>query len=313
MNKFALLPLFLFLFSGLNAQDRIISINHDTIYCSIISINNERIMYEVKNSDGSVNGGFMNLSKVAEYTRSPQTEINSKQAKLKSSKNKNIVENQWYLGLNIGGSTLPWYFDNIESTSEMPDYYNKLKSGFHISTSAHYMINGFMGVGAEYSFFNTNFSGSMPTEYNVSTFLMITEKYREYMNYLGPSVLFVQHPDAKRKFTFTESLSGGLLFFRLENQNTYSAINYSSYTDVTSNSLITGNSLSAKLGLSALYSLSRHVSVGFGGDFIWGSLKKADYETRGPNDNSSSEQNQELPNALILSRIDYSLVLRFRF
>jgi len=41
MNKFTLLPIFLLLFFSTKAQDRIISINHDTIHCTIVSMNNE--------------------------------------------------------------------------------------------------------------------------------------------------------------------------------------------------------------------------------------------------------------------------------
>lgn len=313
MNKFALLPIFLILFFGTKAQDRIVSINHDTIYCTIASINNERIRYEQKNKDGSVTGKFMNLSQVAEYTRSPQLETNSKPRKLKTPKHVIVPENLWCLGLNIGGSTMPWYFDNVESTSAMSDYYNKLKTGLHINTSAHYMINSFLGVGAEYSFFNTNLSSSMPSEYSTSIFLMVSEKYREYINYLGPSALFVQHLDLRRKFILTESLSAGVMFIRLENQSTYPNVNYSGYSDVSTNSLLTGNSLSAKLGLSAEYRLLHNLSFGLGGDFIWGSLKKASFESRGQNNTSSSTQNQELSNALNLSRIDYSLVFRYQF
>jgi len=312
MNKFALLPIFLILFFSTKAQDRIVSMNHDTIHCTIISINNERIMYELKNKDGSVTGKFMNLSKVAEYTRTPQPDNNSQPRKLKKSNPLNVPENLWYMGLSFGGSTMPWYFDNLESTA-MPDYYNKLKTGFQINTSAHYMITGFLGVGAEYSFLNTGFSGSMSTEYSPTIFLMASEKYRQYINYLGPSVLFLQHLGVRRKFKLRESLSAGALFIRLEGQSTYPNVDYSGYTDVTNNSLLTGNSLSAKLGLGAEYRLDRNVSVGLGGDFIWGLLKKANLESRGSNNYSTSTQNQELPNPIILSRIDYSFVLRYQF
>ena len=314
MNKFSLLPIFLFLFFGAKAQDRIVSMNHDTIHCTIVSINNERIRYEQKNNDGSVTGKFLLLSEVAEYTRSAQLGNNSKQHKLRIFKPVVAPENAWRLGLNIGGSTMPWYFENVESTSEMPDYYNKLKTGFHINASGHYMINRSMGVGAEYSFFNTSFSGSMPIQYSPTTFLMVSEKYRQYIHYLGPSVLMVQHLGVRQKFSISESLSAGALFIRLENQTTYPNVgNYGGYTDVTNNSLLTGIALAAKLGLSAEYSLSRKVSVGLGGDFIWGSLKKATTEMKGSNNTSSSTENQELPNALNLSRIDYSLVLRYHF
>lgn len=313
MNKFTLLPIFLLLFFSAKAQDRIISISHDTIHCTILSINNESIRYELKNKDGSAVGKFMNLSQVAEYTRYPQLENNSKPRKLKTSETANVSENLWCLGLNIGGSTMPWYFDNTQSSDAMPDYYNKLKTGFHINTSAHYMITGFLGVGAEYSFFKTSISGSMPSQYSTSMFLMASEKYHQYINYLGPSVLLVQHLDMRRKFILSESFSVGAMFMRLENQNTYPNVDSSGYSDVTNNSLFTGNSLSAKLGLIAEYRLYRNVSVGLGGDFIWCSLKKAKFESRGSNDNNSSTQNQELANALNLSRIDYSFVLRYHF
>ena len=313
MNKFALLPFLLILFLSTKAQDRIITMNHDTIHCTIKSLNNESIRYELKNRDGSITGKFINLTQVAEYTRLVQQENNRKALKQKTSKPLNVSENQWCLGLNIGGSTMPWYFDNIQSTTAMPDYYNKLTTGFHINTSAHYMITGSLGLGAEYSFFDTSSDGSMQTQNNQSTFLMIREKYRQYINYLGPSVLLVQHIDTRRKFTLSESLSGGLLFIRMEDQATYPTVDNSGYTDVTNNSLMTGNSLSAKFGLTAEYRVNRDVSVGVGGNYIWCLLKKASFESRGPNNTSSTTKNQELPDAMNLSRIDYSLVLRYHF
>ena len=137
-------------------------------------------MYEQKNRDGSVTGKFMNLSKVEEYTRSPQLENNFKLRKLKTSRPVNVPENVWCLGMNIGGSTMPWYLDNIQSSAAMQDYYNKIKTGFHINTSAYYMINGSFGVGAEYSFFNSSFNGIIQSPYSTSIFLMIPEKYQQY-------------------------------------------------------------------------------------------------------------------------------------
>lgn len=55
------------------------------------------------------------------------------------------------------------------------------------------------------------------------------------------------------------------------------------------------------------------MSVGVGGDFIWALLKKASIETRGSNDYSSSTEDQELSDPMNLSRIDYSIVLRYKF
>ena len=312
MNKFALLSFFLILFFSTKAQDRIINMNHDTIHCTILSINNESIRYELKNRDGSITGKYIKLSQVEEYTRSAQQETNRKPLKMKTPKPVNIREKEWCLGLNIGGSTMPWYFDNVQSSATVPDYYNKLTSGFHINTSAHYMITGSLGLGAEYSFFDTSSDGSMQTQYNQSTFLMIRENYRQYINYLGPSVLLVQHIDTRRKFTLSESLSGGLLFIRMEDQGIYPTVDNTGYTDVTNNSLMTGNSLSAKFGLTAEYRLDHNISIGVGGDYLWCSLKKASFESKGSNNNSSSSK-QDLSEAMKLSRIDYSFVLRYHF
>jgi hypothetical protein len=313
MNKFALLPFFLVLFYSAKAQDKIISMTHDTIHCTILSISNERILYELKNNDGSVTGKFMSLSQVEGYSRSQLTAENSKMRKLKTPKPAYIPENPWCLGLNAGRSAMPWYFDNIQSSSAMPDYYNKLKTGFHINANAHYMIKSFLGLGVEYSFFKTSTSGSMQVEYPSSVFLMESEKYRLYTNYLGASVLFQQHLDAHRKFILSESLSAGVLFIRMENQSTSPNASQSGYNDISNNMLLTGNSFSGKLGLTAEYRLFEAVSVGLGGDFIWCSLKKASFESKGSNNYSSSSDKQELSNPMKLSRIDYSFVLRYYF
>jgi hypothetical protein len=300
MNKLVLLPFFLLLFFSAKAQDKIISINHDTIHCTVLSISNDCILYELKNNDGSVTGKSIPLSQVAEYSSSYQPGEKSEIDKL-------------CLGLNIGRSTMPWYFDDYQSSSAMPDYYNKLKTGFYISASAHYMVKSFLGLGVEYSFFKTSTSGRMPSESYSSIILMESEKYRHYINYLGASVIFQQHLDAQTKFTLSESLSAGLMFIRLEYQNTYPNVSQSSYNDISNNMLLTGNSFSGRFGLSIEYRLFKAVSVGLGGDFIWCSLKRASFESKGSNNYNYSVDNQKLSNAMKLSRIDYSFVLCYYF
>ena len=314
MHKSALLTCFLFLFLSLStkAQDKIISIHQDTIHCKIVSINNECIVFELKNKDGSVTGKIMNLSQVAEYSRSSQPVHDSKSSERKLLRSVNVPDNFWCFGLSGGGSTMPWYFDNLQ-VSNMPDYYAKLKTGFHINASAHYMMDGFWGLGAEYSFFNKSFSGSMPVQYSQSLYIVTQEKYRQYINYVGPSVLFVQQLGLRRKFMLSESFSAGALFVRLENQATYQNVDNSGYTDVANNSLFTGNTFSAKFGLNAEYRVDSKVSVGLGGSYVWALLKKASFESRGSNNHSSSSENEELSPAMDLSRIDYSIVLRYKF
>jgi hypothetical protein len=301
MNKFALLPFSLLLFFSAKAQDRIVSINHDTLHCRIISVDNAGILYELKNNDGSVTGKFMPLSQMEEYDRSPQPE-------------KIPEKHEMCLDLSIGGSSMPWYLDNYESYYGMPDYYDKLKTGYHINASAHYMIKRFLGLGAEYSFFNSGTSGSVQqSSYSMSVYSTVSEECRMYVNYLGASVLFQQHPDAQRKFILSESLSGGVVFIRMENQVTSPSYNSYSYTDIASNRLLTGTSFSGKFGLSAEYRLFQAVSLGLGGDFIWCTIKKASYESKGTNNYNSSKDKEKLENPMKMSRFDYSFVLRFYF
>lgn len=312
MNKFVLLPLFLLLFFTAKAQDKIISIKLDTIHCEIVSISNDRIFYELKKDDGSVAGKSISLSQVSEYLTSDQSGKKSKMSKQESS----MPDNPLCLGLNAGWSTMPWYLDNYEAFSALPDYYNKLETGIHINASAHYLFNSFLGLGVEYSFFETSSSGSIPSEYYPSAFLISSEEYHLYANYLGASILFQQHPDAQQKIVISESLSAGVMFLRMEYQYVYPSpgvIQSTSYTDITNNMLLNGNSFSGKVGLTAEYRLSEAVSVGLGGSFIWSLLKKASLESKETDSSNYSVNDQELSDAMKLSRIDYSIVLRYYF
>lgn len=312
MNRFALLPIFLLLFSSLKAQDKIISTTHDTIQCRIVSIDNERILYEVKGKNGSVTGKFIDLSQVANYTRSPTSNNNTKQHLQRRTRPVIVPDHVWNLRLNVGKSTMPWYLDNIQVVNSMQNYYNKLKTGYHLNSSVIYMTTNNLGFGLDYSFLYSSFNGSIQTPIATSMYVTTTERFNQYIHFFGPTAIFQQNIDVNRKFTFSESVSVGALFIRMEDQNTYPIIDQSSYTDFTVNTLLTSFSLAAKIGITAEYRLSQNVSVGYGAGFIYGSFKKANLEMRDSN-TSISLKNQELSNALNVSRFDYSLVVRYRY
>lgn len=313
MKKLVLLPFIIILSVTIHAQDKIISINHDTIQCLILSINNDRILYELKNKDGSVIGKFLPLSQVSEYSRAQLLEKKTKLLNVETAKFKYIPEYNFQLGLNIGHSKMPWYFDNYNSSSAMPDYYNKLKTGFHLNANAYYMFKSFFGFGLEYSFLQTKSSGYSLKGYSSSIYITEYEKICQYINYLGASVLFQQHLDVNRKFILSESLSAGFLFIHLENQTTSPYITYSDYKDYRNNSLLTGNKFSGKFGLTAEYKILKNLAIGLGCDFIWGTLKKASFDSRGTNNYNYSINKQELANSIKLSRFDYSFVFHYYF
>jgi hypothetical protein len=310
MKKFSLISCFLLLLLSAKAQDKIITLKRDTIHCTIKSVGNDMILYELENNDGSVTGRYISVYEVAEYSRSSHP---LKLGRARTPMIENLPENPWCLGLNAGFSAMPWFLDSFESSAVMPGYYKKLKTGFHLNAGAHYMIREFFGLGAEYSFFMTGTSGSVPTEYSPSFFLMGSEKSRVYINYPGVSVLFRQRVDAQGKFTLSESLSAGVLFFRMENQSTFPEVTGYGYRDATNNYLLAGNSFCGKLGIDAEYKVIKAISVGLGGDFMWSTLKKAAIESRATGDYSYSGDKEELSNPMKLSRIDFSLVMRYYF
>lgn len=208
---------------------------------------------------------------------------------------------------------MPWFPDSFTLSAAMPDYYDRLKTGFHLNGAFHFMFRKFFGVGAEYSFFMTDVNGSLLNEYNPSFFLTGSESVRIFTNYPAVSLLFRQNLDGQGKFSLNESLSAGVLFFRLENQVTYPYATESGYRDATNNMLFTGDSFCSKLGISAEYNPVRSISLGLGGDFMFSSLKKAAYEARGMDGYSYTGKKEELPNAMKLSRFDVFLVVRFYF
>lgn len=312
MKRFALLPIFLFLIISLKAQDKIISTSHDTIQCRIVSMDDERILYEVIEKYGLITGKFINMSQVASYIRSSPKTKNANRYSQASTRPINVPEHVWNLRLNFGISNMPWYLDNVQDINTMQDYYNKLKTGYHLNTSAIYMITNNAGFGVDYSFMSSSFNGNIQSPYEHSMYATTSEKCNQYLHFLGPTVLFQQHIGIKRKFTISESVSAGAHFVRLEDQNTYPIFDQSGYTEYKVNSLLTAISMAAKFGLTTEYRISQNVSVGLGGGFTLGSFTKANLEMREPN-NSISLKNQKLSDALNMSRIDYSFVVRYQF
>jgi hypothetical protein len=313
MYKFAILPLFLLHFFRAEAQDRIISDNHDTINCTILSINNKRILYEIKNNDGSVTGKFIQLSHVTEYSRSQQSAKNQDILKTKTYEPEKFPEYPIFFDLKAGMSKMPWYFDSFSNSSDIPENFRSLNSGYHINSDIYYKIKSFLGLGVEYSFLKTSSSGIYPLKSSSSLFLMEAEKCIQYINYLGASVQFQQQLFALKKIILSESISSGILFLRIEDQTTSPSVNQSGYSDVANNMLLTGNAFYGKLGLSGEYRIFKTLSAGFGSDLIWSSLKKIRYESKSSNNPGSTTDNQKLSSKLNLSRIDYSLVLRCYF
>lgn len=310
MQKLFFLSLFCVFTVIVSAQDKIITVNQDTINCRIVSIGAEQISYEQKSSNGYMLGRSIPISQVASYFRLPQSDAYYTRSWR--------PERPWLFRISPGGSWMPWLLEDVEDS---PDSGKKLARGFHLNASGHYLITRFLGVGIQYSFFYSKVNDEYPI--NAGSYLpiytMLNEKEKQYVNYVGPSVIFRHFLDRNKKFQLTETLSGGVIFYRGEGQvstvlpSTSPYESPATYSNYSANSLITGRTLGGTFGLSAEYYISPSFSIGIGGDFFFGLLKKVDIEQRNSNNYNETLKNMELDDPLKISRIDYSLSMSFYF
>ncbi|MCE5332898.1 MAG: hypothetical protein LLF95_12260 [Bacteroidales bacterium] len=309
---FVCLLLSVFMFS-LQAQDKIITTNKDTIFCKIVTLSATQIFYE-QTEDAKIAGKSIALDEVAGYFREPQPA-----SVYQPQSNNSIVTERtaiaptkpWILELSAGGSNMPWLLANI-ADDEMEDAYQQLKKGIYMNASAHYLLSDLIGVGLQYSLLGSGYKGSnfQVLDPSYPIYIASNSKVRQYINYAGPSVLFQQYLDQQRKLKLTETLSGGVLTYRIEEQFSMDVPSPSYYYTNSYNILASGTTYGGRFGLSAEYFVLPYLSVGVGGSFLYSRLSTLtmEYHSEG---NVEESSNQELDNPLKLSRIDYSLVLRF--
>ncbi|MDL2322379.1 hypothetical protein LJC52_00140 [Bacteroidales bacterium OttesenSCG-928-A17] len=287
----------------MNAQDKIITIKQDTIECRIISIGAEQISYEQETANGYIVGEIIPINQVKTYLRLPQSS---------SSFFSQHPNQPWIFRISSGGSTMPWL---LEDTEDASSYGRKIARGFHVNASSHYLFNPYFGMGVQYSFFQSKVEGKYPVSDYSGSFIysMLSEKDKQYVNYIGVSLISQQFLDKNKRFQLSEMLSGGMLFYRVESRSSLLYPSPDSYYTYDSNSLITGHSFGATLGLSVEYYVLPSLSIGLGGNFLFGLLKKVDIEQKDSFGYEEVIKGAELDKSLKVSRIDYSLSVSVHF
>ena len=298
---------------SVKAQDRIITSNKDTIHCKIVTIGTTKILYEQTEGQKIV-GKYIHLDDVAGYYRDAKSTVNiSNTVYVKKQKKQRIApEHRWVLGVSVGGSYLPWLLETLPDNDKAGDY-QFLKNGFQLSTSFHYLTSNSMGIGLQYSILGSMYNGDRIQVLNQAYPIYITgnSKESQYINYVGPSLLFQQFIGSKHKFQLSETLSGGLLSYRNEEQFSVDMFTGSNYATNSYNILGNGICIGGNFGISAEYYVLPFMSVGLGGSFLYSKLKKISIDYKDSEGKTQKISNQELPQHLNLSRIDYSLSLKF--
>lgn len=306
MQKPFFLCLFAILTTLVNAQDIIITTGQDTINCRIVSIGNERISYEQKSSDGYLVGRSIPVEEVGSYLREPQSSpITSYRRPQRS----------FLFRFNPGGSWMPWLFEDVEDASDPEE---KLAKGFHLNASLHYLFSSCMGAGVQYSFFRSSAKNEYQEEHSPFpdfNYSISSVKEKQYINYVGASLIFRQFLDNNKKIQLSGVVSGGVVSYRGESKLSSDLFTNPYYSRSGLNTLITGRTFGATAGFSVEYFLSPSISVGLGGSLLYGRLNEVDVKERSYiwNNYFDAKESVKLDDPVKISRIDYSLALSAYF
>jgi hypothetical protein len=299
MKRYLLLAFILAGFiTGLSGQDRIITLNHDTIACKIQRVTRSDIHFDVS-TQGVTTTGRMPLAGILSYTvSSPEGSV--PEDKSVSTRSAGGLR----LGLNGGmgyiissSKEAEEAMVNLGMTEEKArSYYSDLKTGWYGSADATWMINQKYGAGLRYKFFNT----TAATEGYFDPgdgFNLYYATFREniFVNYAGVS-MFYQEPIGKKEvWSLYSAFSMGMAFYRNEFEVFYG------------NFLITGNALGLDGSLGLEYRITPGISAGAELSIFTGTIRKIKITDGEMNETVDLEKD----NYESLSRAEVSLGIRF--
>lgn len=335
MRKLLLIILFFVSWAAAKAQDKIITVRHDTIECRIISINAERISYEQKTPDDLLVGKSISTLEVLRYDRTGR--LSREGNPLGDVKvGREHPEHRWLFSLQGGWSRSFTDYDDSRmnmvnvgnSASAVDDYFGKLKNGYHLNASIHFLLSSSFGLGVDYNLFYAASRGEFLvfdySQIDLPHFYKYSTDVRIYSHFTGVSVLFQQFPDKGKKLKISETISPGIVQFRKEGRDIrhygrysygygygYGGYGYGyegpSYYQPF-NSVLTSAPLGVKGSLAIDYALTSHLSAGITGDFMRAKVRKASVK------NSIFDNNeQELETPLNISHLDYGFIVRYNF
>jgi hypothetical protein len=289
-----------------SGQDKIITIQQDTIFCRIVSVSPSVIHYEQKGENQQVVGKFIPTEQVLEYFRSSQSSEITPYYRI----NRRVPkpERPWVIGVQAGGSSLLASTDDDEREminmgipqSQARDYNRQLKHGGNLGCDIHYLLFESFGLGVKYSFFTSSAQNDFMIKINdyYPEYVSLKMKDNQYIHYVGPSVIFQQWLDENHKFQLNEALSMGYVHYRDELR-----------MNPGQNALVESNTWGVNACLSAEYFPVSYLSIGLNAGLMYARLTKVDISTKESTQTINLDKKDYEP----LSRLDYSLSIRFHF
>lgn len=277
------------------AQDRIITLQNDTINCKISKVNSSNIFFTI------ITGNVLTKGKIE---RERVLSYYSGNTAVENDLGFSIPEpSRWRLGLSGGSNYLTASSSKAETAliqqgikkSDAESYYKNLKPGISGGADLHYMVTKMYGIGLIYKFYQNNSeieSFFDPQDGANLIFGQMNEKI--YVNYAGLSFYSEQFMKANPRLKLSSYYSMGMAFYRNE------AI------VVNSPFLLTGKSFATNLDLGLEYFVFPRISAGINVSYFLSSLKKITLN----DGNSTTVQELEKENYENISRLDLSVGIR---
>jgi hypothetical protein len=315
----------LFAFNRMNGQDKIITVDNDTIVCRILSVSDTRLNYEQTEGEYTV-GKFIPISKVLEYYKNAvkqQSEtVPDKLNRPAKPDRLNILSNSklkhWQFGILFGGAYLLSLDDESDmsdigiSTEQNDDYNKKIRNGISFGANVYYFIDLpskriSIGPGIKYrlSSFSSSLDAMILTQFTYPTtyYSSFALKENVYLSYYGLSSAIQGWTDAKNRFKLAADISLGYVHYREEAR--FDEMN----TFPVNNILATGNTIGADVGVSFYYYPLKYLSIGANTGFFWAVFKHMTIADKNQRETVDLDDN----NYLNASQLNYSIGIQFHF
>lgn len=284
----------------ISGQDRIITINNDTIDCRITRITRDAIWFDIF-VKGIKTKGQLPVSEIYSYHVKPSVlQKEDKRVEAKAASGRFCLDLSGGFGY-ILGSTEKAEVELVSTGVAFQDartYYRNLKTGLSASAGATWIFSPGYGAGVRYRFFNTAaaIEGNIEAGDGIN---IIFFDYSEniFVNYAGFSLFYQEHVGKNEQFSLYSSISLGMAFY----------MNMIEY--YTGNLLITGNAPGMDGILGAEYRLTPAISAAAEASFFAATIKKITIT------DGVQEESAELPenNYENLSRIELAFGIRYYF
>jgi hypothetical protein len=284
---------------SVNSQDKIITINYDTIDCKINKVSHNTIYFDLNNW-GVKSSGKIPLNNVLNYIISgnPNQEVQKSADKGSGKKVR--------FGLGGGAGYLIGSTQNAEDQmvsqgftfDQAQSYYNDMKLGISANADFYMLINSDYGAGIKYKFFynSSSIEGFVDPQDGVHLYYT-TFRENIYVNFAGASLFYQQFIGSKKSLALNSALSLGLTTYRDEAEYLHGYY------------LLTGKNVGADFNIGLEYFLSSRFSLGADLSAFYSSIRKMKI-TDGI---STSTIELEKENYENLSRIDLSVGIRIYF